>query len=311
MHPDPTPPPPLPARDPSGHKGTFGTVTVFGGCSEAEAVMLGAPALVALAALRSGCGLARIAAPRRVLESALVICPSATGVTIESDGSGAPDVQRAVHAVDRAAEQSEALVVGPGLGGGAGVQPIVLRAVGQQEAPVVVDADALNALARVPELARDFRAAAVLTPHPGEFRRLGSALSISGDPTAEGDRPRVASELAQRLGCVVVLKGARTVVSDGQRVWTSDASDPALATAGTGDVLSGLIAGLIAQFVRLAAHPLLRAAGGLDLYDAARVGVAVHAEAARAWREGRGASAGLLAAELAEALPGALESRRG
>ncbi|QKK07339.1 MAG: hypothetical protein HND58_03690 [Planctomycetota bacterium] len=170
----------------------------------------------------------------------------------------------------------------------------------------------LRALARV---SRDGRADAA----PGEFRRLARALKIAHDPTDTAQRPLAAEALAQRLGCVVVLKGAGTVVSDGQRTWVCPHGHPCLATAGTGDVLSGVIAGLVAQWVR-PPDPMLaklpeqarRALGGasagggdatLDLFDAARAGVVVHALAGERWAAAHDASAGLLAAELAALVP--------
>src|SRR5262249_28551276 len=146
----------------------------------------------------------------------------------------------------------------PGLGSGEGVKAASLRAVQREEIPVVVDADAINALADVPELVRDFRAAAVLTPHPGEYRRLAGSLGIRIDPVKPETRSDAAASLAQRLGCVVVLKGHQTVVSDGQRTWVNDTGGPELATAGTGDVLSGVIAGLAAQFVAVTHTPMPR-----------------------------------------------------
>src|SRR5262249_28502981 len=147
-----------------------------------------------------------------------------------------------------------------------------LRAVQQQECPVVVDADALNALAEIPELFRDFHARAILTPHPGEFRRLAAVFKITHDPTRDDSRPAAAESLAQKLGCILVLKGAGTIVSDGHRTWRCPAGHPCLATAGTGDVLSGIVAGLTAQFAPRAGHPA-SSSGSLDLFDTARVAV--------------------------------------
>jgi NAD(P)H-hydrate epimerase len=177
---------------------------------------------------------------------------------------------------------------------------------------VVVDADALTALAATPELHRDFRAAAVLTPHPGEFRRLAAALNITHDPAETSSRAAAAEALAQRLGCVVVLKGAGTVVSDGQRTWVCSAGGPVLATGGTGDVLSGVIAGVIAQYVAPAHPPRAPRPPGrpLDLYDAARVAVQAHALAGERWSALHKASAGMLAPELGEFVPEVMEQMR-
>jgi len=296
-----TPPlPPLPARDPKGHKGTFGTVVIVGGCAQSNRHMIGAPALTATAALRTGAGLARLVMPATVLDSGMVICPSATGVPIPVDNNGSLIPHEVARVMDEQLAGAGCLVVGPGMGPGEGVRTAALRAVQQDHLPVVIDADGLNALAEIPDLHRDFHAAAVLTPHPGEYRTLAGSLRIDLDPVNESSRPAAAAALAQRLGCIVVLKGPRTVVSDGHRSWTNDTGGAELATAGTGDVLSGVIAGLAAQWVRLHAR------GGLDLFDAARLAVRAHGLAGEQWAKRRGAGSGLLALELADELPGVL-----
>ncbi|MFM9995062.1 MAG: NAD(P)H-hydrate dehydratase [Phycisphaerales bacterium] len=303
-----SPLPRLPARDPRGHKGTFGTVAVFGGCAHDDRHMLGAAALAATAALRAGAGLARLVMPAPILDAALTICPSATGVPMPVDAAGRLVPHEASAVIDEQVRVCDALVIGPGLGASEGARAASLRAVQQEHVPVIVDADALNMLAEVPELTRDFRAAAVLTPHPGEFLRLAGSLGIAHDPTDASSRPRAAEALAQRLGCIVVLKGAGTIVSDGQRTWVNTSGHAALATAGTGDVLAGLIAGLAAQFV---AGPARGApARPLDLYDAARLGVFAHGLAGEAWASARRAAAGLLALELADEIPAVLDAMR-
>lgn len=311
--------PPLPSRDPRGHKGTFGTVAVVGGCATNDRRMIGAPALSALGALRSGAGLVRLAAPGPVLDATMTITPSATGVPLPTDSEGHLLAHEAAAALDTLVRSCDCLVIGPGLGEGAGPQTASLRSVQQEEVPVIVDADALNALAAIPELHRDFRAAAVLTPHPGEYRRLAASLNIAHDPVRPESRPAAAEALAQRLGCVVVLKGSGTVVSDGQRTWVNPSGNAALATAGTGDVLAGVIGALAAQFVVRpgSVHALAAARLGrrppdkpLDLFDAARLAVYAHGLAGERWSERRGAAGGLLAAELADELPEVLESLR-
>lgn len=308
--PDGSPLPRLPARDPRGHKGTFGTVCVVGGCAHDDRHMVGAPALAATAALRAGAGLVRLVTPAPILDAALSICPSATGVPMRVNGAGRLVPHEAAAVIDAQVRSCDCLAIGPGLGASDGARAASLRAVQQEFVPVVVDADALNLLAEIPELTRDVRAAAVLTPHPGEFRRLAASLGIAHDPTDAASRPRAAESLAQRLGCIVVLKGAGTVVSDGQRTWVNTSGHAALATAGTGDVLAGMIAGLAAQFVAPASATPRPAGRPLDLFDVARIGVHAHGLAAEAWAAGRRADAGLLALELADQVPGVLEALR-
>jgi len=302
---DASPLPPLPQRSADGHKGTFGTVLVVGGCVAGETRMVGAPALAAAAAIsafRSGAGLVKVFAPAPILDVVLSIAPSATGLSFAVDAAGLPQLPDVVESFDKASARSDACVIGPGLGT-LGIAPLVLRAVQQDAAPMVIDADALNVLADIPDLWRDFRAASVLTPHPGEFRRLAARFKIAHDPTDAQHRPHAAASLAQRMGCIVVLKGARTVVSDGHKTWTSSTSNPALATAGTGDVLSGLLGGLLAQHAR-SPKP------DLAIYDIARIAVEAHARAAAAWTHTHSATGGMLALELASHLPAALESLR-
>ncbi len=286
--------PALPARDPRGHKGTFGTVAVFGGRCAGGQRMIGAPCLTALAALRAGAGLAKLALPEPIINAALVITPSATGTPLPVDSAGEIAPSEAARILSEASESSNALVVGPGLGVSAQTRALALQAVVQEECPVVLDADAINALAQHPELQRDVRASVVLTPHPGEFARLASALGLDGAPSAEN-----AQRLGAFLGVIVVLKGATTVVADAVNVWEHAGDLPQLATGGTGDVLAGTIAGLIAQHAK-----------EIGLFACACHGVAAHAEAAREWGEAYTATGGMLAAELLDALPGAIEARR-
>lgn len=309
--------PPLPPRDPAGHKGTFGTALIVGGCARTDARMFGAPALSARAALRSGVGLAKLLCPEPVLTHAIALCPSATGRALpvnETDGDLIP--HRAAEIFDDASADADVIAIGPGLGQSEPARTLTLRALNQTDTPVVADADALNLLASTNELHLDLHAQAVLTPHPGEYKRLAETLRINLDPTIADQREPAAEALAQRLGCVVVLKGAGTVVSDGLRTWTCDRGHPCLATAGTGDVLTGVIAALIAQFVA----PGPRAIGGiemprptgkpLDLYDASRLAVQAHALAGELWTDHAAADAGMLAQELADTLPTVITAMR-
>ncbi len=303
---DDSAPPPLPARDPAGHKGTFGTTLIIGGCGEPGATMIGAPALAARAALRAGCGLARILAPAPIVNETLVLSPSATAAALPADPQGRTLASPAAEIFDRETAKASAVVIGCGMGPHGATPALALRAIQYEDAPVIADADALNALAAMPDFARDVRAALVLTPHPGEYRRLAAALNLTADPIEPSCRPDAAAMLAQRLGCIVVLKGADTVVSDGQRTWVHRSSTPSLATGGTGDVLAGLIGGLAAQHVRLG----FGVRSPLSLYDAARIAVSAHSAAAERWQRRSNATGGLLPQDLADELPAVIESLR-
>lgn len=285
------PPSRLPGRDRRGHKGTFGTVCIVGGCSAelGGPVMIGGPALAALASLRTGAGLARLAMPVDLLAAALTIAPSATGVPI----------------THLASVEADAFVIGPGLGRARGIASQI-RGPLAGEAPVVLDADALNLIADDPG-SLEVDAPAILTPHIGEFRRLAGALGVASPDPAE-DPAGAARALAGSTGRVVVLKSSVTAVADGERAWIHDDPNPVLATAGTGDVLAGILGGLIAQF---GDHRAGEVAETRSLFELACLGVCIHARAARAWSDRAQADAGMLAGELLDHVPGAVNALRG
>lgn len=272
--------PALPPRPADGHKGTFGTVVVVGG----SPLMIGAPALTATAALRSGAGLVKIAASAEVCRAVTEIQPSATGLALENL-AGLRDDGKSV------------LAVGPGWGSGGGggeaVDALLVKLLDWPNA-MVIDADGLNALARHGGVGRPAGLPWVLTPHPGEFRRLAEAFGVDGDPTDAEQRPTAATALARATGAVVVLKGRHTIVTDGRRAYRNETGNAVLATAGTGDVLTGLLAGLIAQ--------------GAAAFDAAVNAVNLHGQAADDWATSHG-DRGMLAMELADGLPGAIRGR--
>ncbi|MBL8762813.1 MAG: NAD(P)H-hydrate dehydratase [Phycisphaerae bacterium] len=290
----------LPQRAPDGHKGTFGTVLVIGGCA-ASPRMIGAPALVSKAALRAGAGLVRVAAPEPIINCVLTINPSATGIPLPADASGRLQFRAARAALARDLASADAVVAGPGLGRSRAARDLIRHVLAHGRAPIVLDADSLHSLPGT-HRGRHALSRCVLTPHPGEFRSLAERLGLDCDPVSPESRPAAAASLARALGCVVVLKGASTVVSCGSRMWTDATHDPALATAGTGDVLAGLLGGLVASTHEQRSR--------FDLFDAACAAVQAHARAAAAWRLARGASAGLLASELADHIPCALEGLR-
>jgi len=272
--------------------------------------MLGGPAFSALAALRCGAGRVILALPAPLLPAGLILAPSATGVALPVSDDGELLPSACAEILDGLLPEITCLAVGPGLGVGEPQRQLVLRALGQERVPVVVDADALNALAATSSLQLDLRAATVLTPHPGEFARLAASLAVAEDPLSPAQRCSAAAALSRRLGCVTVLKGHRTVVSDGMIAWECAAGGPVLATAGSGDVLTGAVAGLIAQFGRRADGARFQSLGSprepraaeLSMFDCARLAVEFHARAADRWAAGHG-DAGMLAADLLEGLP--------
>ena len=181
----------------------------------------------------------------------------------------------------------DAIAIGPGLGRSAELNRWVRRCYGSLEAPMVVDADALNALAVQPQALSEPGGPRIITPHPGEWARLCPALAGS-----DGDREQQAVRLAAELRVVVVLKGHRTLVTDGERTAHNETGNPGMATGGTGDVLTGVITALLAQ--------------GLPPWEAARLGVHVHGLAgdlaARQLTQ-----VAMVASDLLRFLPGAFE----
>jgi ADP-dependent NAD(P)H-hydrate dehydratase len=309
-----SPLPTLPPRPTDGHKGTFGTVCVVGGQAAAPRMMIGGPALSALAALRSGAGLAVLAMPAPILPHGLTIAPSATGLALPVNPSGALLASETAEVLDRFHHSFACIAVGPGFGAELPQQQVVVRLIAQADVPLVVDADAINCLAALHDFRGDFRASAILTPHVGEFRRLAAGLGLDRTVDSAEERQQAAVEIALRLGCVVVLKCDRTVVTDGISTWTSPAGNVALATAGTGDVLTGVIASLVGQFFRphmgggsRQVSPAQQ--GGLSLFECACLGVFAHGKAADEWAARHG-PAGMLAADLLEALPASVNALR-
>ncbi len=310
----------LPRRPADLHKGRAGVTLVIGGSCLGEERMVGAPALAACGALRSGCGLVRVLTPAPLAVAVLQMMPSATATALTVDHDGKVLASAAAEVMDRQLIHAAAMVIGPGMPDDDATCALALRAVQQEQTPAVVDAGAIAALAKVPSLTKDFRGRVILTPHPGEFRRLAEPLRIAADPVAPATRRVACEQMAQRLGCIVVLKGAGTVVSDGLRTWTCSRGHPCLATAGTGDVLAGVIGGLIAQHGPEPHDPVLEAARAragmaqsetLSLFDLACLGVEAHAMAGERWAAERGASGGLLAMELGGMIPACVESLRG
>lgn len=278
--------PAAPPRPVDAHKGTFGTVIVVGG----SATMIGAPAICAAAAFRAGAGLVKIATSPEVLPFAIVIEPSATGVQLSGSA------QDQLHAIQQADPDAKAVfAIGPGIGQADDAGEVVLALL-RSKRPVVLDADGLNLLARTGEPRPANNSPLVMTPHPGEFARLAQPLNLGMSPTDSATRPDAAAALARAHQAIVVLKGQHTIISDGQRFYRNTTGNPALATAGSGDVLTGIIAAFIAQ--------------GMDPFDAACLATHIHGRAADTWAQAHG-QAGLTAMTLCAGLPRAISTWRG
>jgi NAD(P)H-hydrate epimerase len=273
----------LPTRPEDANKGTFGKVLVVGGCSR----YLGAVQLAATAAYRAGAGLVTIACPESIVAAVAPAIAEATWLPQPAADDGGLGENAAVTLRNTWPEYS-AVVFGPGMGTTENTRALTWAALpdlADVEQGAVIDADALNAIAGLDDGPTRVPANAVMTPHPGEMARLMRTTVAH----VQSRRLQVAKEAAAKHGCVVVLKGAHSVVAgpDG-RACLSPFANPLLATAGSGDVLSGMIGAYLAQ--------------GLAPFEAACMGVYLHAAAGEALKDEYG-EAGLLAGEIAARLP--------
>lgn len=248
-------------RPEDSHKGTWGHAVVLGG----QAASPGAPALAGRAALIAGAGLVSVAAPAPCTTAIAAQAAELMHLPLPADAEGAVSAEARAESL---LERASALAAGPGLGTGAGAAALLAALLEGAEVPVVLDADALNLLAssgRLPEPRAE--RPLILTPHPGELRRLAAGLGL-GEAGLDSmdERLRVARELAERHDCLVVVKGFRTVIVPPEgAALVNPTGGPALATAGSGDVLTGLVTGLLAQGL----EPLAAAVAAVHLHGRA------------------------------------------
>lgn len=263
----------LPDRPETGHKGTFGTVAIAGGSMTGQKVMLGSAAFAAKAAIRSGAGMVVFIGEKELLTHLIEMVPQAVSLIPDEKLSGS--------------EKWQSIVIGPGLG----INKQNIRLINELlslKLPTVIDADGLNTIAEYPELSDDLHELCVLTPHPKEFERLAKSMRVKDE-----------NALAEKLNCTVILKGHKTSITDGKNSWSKEVNNPVLATGGTGDVLAGLVGGLMAQYCPWK----------ITVFDCARLAVEIHSKAAEKWRQAHG-SGGLIIDELLELIPVTMESMR-
>ncbi len=246
--------PKLKPREANAHKGDFGKVCIIVG----SLGMSGAAALAGRAALRAGAGLVRVATPKSVLPIVASIEPSFTTIGLAEDNAGRIS-EKAIKTILEAVKENDVLAFGPGIGISNALRSILEILIQQQNLRLVIDADGLNNLSRIKNWPAQLKADLILTPHPGEMKRLWSGLCRESLPA---ERKEQAAKLAQLTKTVVVLKGAGTVVTDGEKIYVNKTGNPGMATAGCGDVLTGVITALCGQ--------------GLSSLDAAVLGVYVH-----------------------------------
>ena len=277
----------LPARPRDGHKGTFGTVVVLAGSQG----FTGAAYLASMGAARSGAGIVRLLVAHSIYP---ILAEKCTEVIVGPVPEISPGVvgHASLSGILRGFAGADAGVIGPGLGRDASTRRLIEDLVPRVAAPLVLDADALNLLSEHRTILPRLSPQIVLTPHPAEFARL-SGLETTA---VQHDRRGIASRFAKVWNKVVVLKGADTVIAapDG-RVTLNPVATPALASGGTGDVLAGLIAGLMGQ--------------KLPPFEAAVTGVHLHSLAGLDLEASMG-QAGVLASDLLPQLPRVMERLR-
>ena len=240
----------LPDRDIRAHKGDFGKILLLCGSQG----FTGAAYFSAMGALRSGAGLVFLGVPESIygIEAVKLNEPVVFPLP-DLDGKLCED---AIPVISQRLPQMDAVLVGPGLGQSEGVFRVVKSVLQQAKCPVVMDADGINVMTAHKDILRERTNPTVLTPHAGEFARLG------GNPTE--DRVAAAEEMAKDLGCVMLLKGHHTVITDGRTTYINPTGNPGMAVGGSGDVLAGIIAALLGQGI----EPVEAAACGAWLHGA-------------------------------------------
>ena len=273
----------VPRIEEPAHKYSAGAVMVVAG----SRAMTGAAVMSVRGAERAGCGITFLATSAGAAPAVDVALTETIVHGVEEDESGGMSPEAAEEILESAGRAS-ALVVGPGIGSGEGGHRLVEAILAGTDVPVLLDADAVTALSGSDALGKR-EAPTVITPHAGELGRLLG----SGAKEVSARRLHSARQAAEQNGCCVLLKGSDTLVVEGGRVAVNSTGSVALATAGTGDVLSGVIGALLSR--------------GMEPFDAARAGAWVHGRAAELWLEGTGWPAeSMVATDLLDHLPRAM-----
>lgn len=264
----------LPDRDLKAHKGDFGKILLLCG----SVGYTGAAALSAMGALRSGAGLVFLGVPQSIytIEAVKLTEPIVFPLP-ECDGKLSKSAVSEI--LDRLSNM-DAVLLGPGFGQSEGTLAVTKTVLEAYQGPVVLDADGINIISQHKDILRGRTAPTILTPHDGEFRRLGGTLTE--------DRAASAEKMAEDLGCIMLLKGHRTVITDGRATYINHTGNPGMAVGGSGDVLAGIIVSLLGQ--------------GLQPLEAAACGAWIHG-AAGDLCAGEIGQYGMLPSDLVQALP--------
>jgi ADP-dependent NAD(P)H-hydrate dehydratase len=270
--------PKLPIRESSSHKGNFGRVLLIGGSRG----MAGAISIAGMAALRGGAGLVSIGTPMVVADVVAQFHPCYMTMPLPCDEGGRLS-KTALSLILSASRSATCVALGPGLGRSSDVDFLINELFRIIEVPLVLDADGINGL-QMDGLSKNLiQGKRVLTPHPGEMERLTGVAAHQRDA-----QTKIAESIAIKFGWTIALKGHRTVVTNGERTEINRTGNPKMATGGSGDCLTGLIAALIAQ--------------GLPPYEATHLGVVLHGKAGDI-AAAKLASPSVLATDIIDALP--------
>jgi ADP-dependent NAD(P)H-hydrate dehydratase len=272
--------PKLQPRASESHKGDFGKVCIIAG----SLGMSGAAALAGRSTLRAGAGLVRIATPKSILPIVASIEPSFTTIPLPEDNEGRIS-SKAINIILDIVKDNDVIAIGPGLGTSRELRSVIEALLEQNNLKLVIDADGLNNLAAIKNWHEKLKANLVLTPHPGEMKRLWSGLFR--EPIHQ-DRQELAIKMAAETNAVIVLKGSGTIVTHSNKIYINTTGNTGMATAGSGDVLTGVIAALLGQ--------------GLSSFDAAVLGVYIHGLAGDIAAEKLG-QVGMIATDIIDNLP--------
>lgn len=276
--------PPLPERTPECHKGECGRVLVIAG----SAGMTGAGAMASISSLRAGAGVVLWAIPRSLNSVAEAISLEVMSLPIPDTPAGAPSMEAREILVE-AARETDCVVIGPGLPVAGDTGELMRLLIPEIYPPLIIDGGAFAAIATDFMIIRKRQSPTIITPHPGEMSRItGKTI-----PEVQEKRADFASKYAKVSGAIVALKGHNTVVANGTEVYVNETGNPGMSTAGSGDVLSGVIAGLVAQ--------------GMAPFDAAKLGVFLHGLAGDIAMQDIGMH-GVIASDIMERIPSAYKS---
>jgi len=284
----------LPQRPGDAHKGTCGKVLLIAGSTG----MTGAASLASLSCLKVGAGMAILAVPKTLNEIFEIKLTEVMTKPLPDVGKRGALALRGLGEIMQILKWADCVALGPGLGQHFETIELVRRLVGRIELPMVIAADGLNAIAKDSSILNQVKAPLGLTPHIGELSRL---INVPIDEIAK-DRIKYTRESAKKLNCVLVFKGAPTIISEpGGQVYVNPTGNAGMATAGSGDVLTGIIVGLLAQMIFLKTQDLKK-----SMLESALAGVYIHGLCGDLARDERG-EMGMIAGDMMEKLPEALE----